>query len=179
MNGNCHFVFGAALGTALALNIPLISETLPNITATSETGTLLVLGGLFGGIFPDIDNPTSYMGKLTAPVSTAIGKIGIIFGKKGYHHRGIFHDPIVYILGLILSYLYFPPLVGFFIGCLSHLFLDMFNPSGIPFMFGLKHFRFMKIPSGSRESIIFTWFNVVLVLVLSFIVKYNFVCNFL
>lgn len=165
MNGNCHFVFGAALGTALAMNADTISSVLGNVTATPETSTLLVLGGLIGGIFPDIDNPNSYVGKLSAPVSTALGKIGkAIRAAGGKNHRGIMHDLAVYITGLILCYLHFPPLVGFFAGCLSHLFLDMFNPMGVPFLFGAFHLHLGKIPSGSKSGIIFTWVNVVMVL---------------
>ena len=131
MNINCHFVYGAAVGSMLALNIATVSNAIPNITNTPETATLFVLGGVLGGIFPDIDNPSSHMGSLSAPVSTIIGKINEKLGKVGSNHRGILHDPTVYIAGLILSYLFFTPLIGFFIGCLSHLFLDMFNPKGI------------------------------------------------
>lgn len=162
MNGNCHFVFGAALGTALAINLDSIATVLPNITNTPETCTLLVLGGLVGGIFPDIDNPVSYVGKLTAPVSTAIGGVYKAFGKTGKNHRGILHDPLVYIAGLILSYLYCTPLVGLFVGCLSHLFLDVFNPSGVPFLLGAWHLHLGRIPSGSKQSVVFTWIIVVL-----------------
>lgn len=166
MNGNCHFLFGAAVSTALVLNLERIATLLPNISPAPETATLFVFGGLIGGIFPDIDNPTSYMGKLSSPLSKAIGAVGVLSGNTGSRHRGILHDAVVYLLGLYLSYNFFTPLVGFFIGCLSHLYLDMFNPAGIPFLFGVKHLRLMKIPSGSRESVIFTWLNVVLVLVI-------------
>lgn len=168
MNGNCHFVYGASIATALCMNLNTIAEHLPNLSPTPETATLFVLGGLIGGIFPDVDNPSSYVGKLSSPISKMFGAIGVFSGKTGSRHRGILHDPIVYLIGLYLCYCHFTPLVGFFIGCLSHLFLDMFNPSGVPFLFGVKHLRLMKIPSGSRESIIFTWLNVVLTLVIGF-----------
>jgi membrane-bound metal-dependent hydrolase YbcI (DUF457 family) len=56
------------------------------------------------------------------------------------------------------------PLTGLFIGCLTHVFLDMFNPAGVPFMLGTKHLHLGKIYSGSKESVIFTWINVVLTL---------------
>ena len=69
MNGNCHFVFGASIGTMLAVNMDKIEASLPHLSNTPETATLFILGGLIGGIFPDIDNPSSYMGKLTVPVS--------------------------------------------------------------------------------------------------------------
>lgn len=171
MNGNCHFVFGAALGTALAMNVGAISSVLGNVSPTPETTTLLVLGGLIGGIFPDIDNPNSYIGKLTSPVSGIFGKLGKATGKTGKNHRGILHDPAVYIAGLILCYLYFPPLVGFFVGCLSHMFLDMFNPMGVPFLFGAAHLHLGNIPSGSKSGVVFTWTNVTFVLVVAIIVK--------
>lgn len=171
MNGNCHFMYGATIGTALVMNMDKVSEFLPCLSPSVETATLFILGGLIGGIFPDIDNPVSYVGKLTVPVSKLFGFCGKLTGKTGKNHRGIMHDPIIYLIGLYLCYFHFTPLVGFFIGCLSHLFLDMFNPSGIPFLFGIKHIRLMKIPSGSRESVIFTWLNVVLVLVIGFAVK--------
>ncbi|MCM1314834.1 MAG: metal-dependent hydrolase [Prevotella sp.] len=168
MNGNCHFVFGAALGSAFAMNTDKLEAILPNLTDSPETATLFVLGGLIGGIFPDIDNPISYIGKLTVPVSTVIGKFGELAGKTGPMHRGILHEPIVYITGLILSYLFCPSLVGLFLGCISHLYLDMFTPAGIP-IFSVKHLRLAKIKSGSQQSIIFTWLNVIAVILLGII----------
>lgn len=160
MNGNCHFIFGAALGTAFAMNTDKLETALPHLTNSPETATLFVLGGLIGGIFPDIDNPVSYIGKLTVPVSSVIGKFGELAGKTGPMHRGILHEPVVYLTGLILSYIFCPSLVGLFLGCISHLYLDMFTPAGIPVFFGVKHFRLAKIKSGSQQSVIFTWLNV-------------------
>lgn len=170
MNGNCHFVFGAALGTAFAMNMDKLEAALPNITNSPETATLFVLGGLIGGIFPDIDNPTSYIGKLTVPVSSVIGTFGELAGKTGPMHRGILHDPIVYIAGLILSYMFCPSLVGLFLGCISHLYLDMFTPAGIPVFLGLKHFRIAKIKSGSKQSVIFTWLNVCAAIIIGLLI---------
>jgi len=171
MNGNCHFIFGAAVGSALAMNLDKISTVLPNITATPETATLFVLGGLIGGIFPDIDNPSSHMGKLSAPVSTIIGKINKLLGKVGANHRGILHDPLIYLVGLVLSYFFFPALIGLFIGCISHLFLDMFNPKGIPF-FLFKKVSIANIDSGSFTSVIFTWILVFVSVAIGCIVKF-------
>lgn len=171
MNGNCHFVYGAAVGISINLALPFISEYLPEISNTPETATLMVLGGLVGGIFPDIDNPLSYVGKLTAPISTVIGKIGASVGKRGKAHRGVLHDPIVYLVGLALAYFNFTPVIGFFVGCLSHLYLDVFNPTGIPFLFGVKRLRLGKIPSGSVRSVIFTWLNVALAIAIGFMLK--------
>ena len=171
MDGNCHFIYGAAVGSALAMNLDKISTVLPNITNTPETITLFVLGGLIGGIFPDIDNPSSHMGKLSAPISTVIGTINKKLGKIGANHRGILHDPLIYLVGLVLSYFFLPALVGLFIGCLSHLFLDMFNPKGIP-VFIFKKVSIAHIDSGSSASVLFTWALVVISITLGFIFKF-------
>lgn len=171
MDGNCHFVFGASVGTAISLNLDLISAGLPNISNSAETATLFILGGIIGGIFPDIDNPVSHMGKLSIPISSMIGEISKLFGKTGKNHRGVLHDPIVYIIGIVLSYMYFSPLVGFFVGCFSHVYLDMFNPSGVPILFEQSKIRLAKISSGSKESIIFTWINVIAVIAISIFIK--------
>jgi membrane-bound metal-dependent hydrolase YbcI (DUF457 family) len=171
MNGNCHFVYGASVGTMVTMNLDKVTIVLPHITNTSETATLFILGGLIGGIFPDIDNPSSYMGKLSSPVSNIIGVINKKLGKVGANRRGILHDPLVYLVGLILSYFYVPSLLGFFIGCLSHLFLDMFNPKGIPF-FLFKKVRLGKFDSGSTKSIVFTWINVVLCIIIGCTIKF-------
>lgn len=168
MNGNCHFVYGATVGGICVANLTNISNMLPHVTNTPETATLFVLGSLLGGIFPDIDNPSSHMGRLSAPVSTVIGKINELLGKKGSNHRGILHDPITYLAGLVLAYFFFPPLIGFFIGCLSHLFLDMFNPKGIPFLF-VKKIHLGNIVSGEPASIVFTWACVFVSIVISII----------
>lgn len=171
MNGNCHFIYGATVGSMIALNMNEIANILPNINSTPETATLFVLGGLIGSIFPDIDNPSSYMGKLSAPISTVIGGINKKLGKVGANHRGILHDPIIYIIGLILAYFYFPPIIGFFIGCISHLFLDMFNPKGIPF-FIFKKVHLGNIKSGETGSIIFTWVLVFVTIIVGCLYKF-------
>ena len=172
MNGNCHFVFGATVGSMMALNNETINILLPNISNSPETATLFVLGGLIGGIFPDIDNPSSHMGQLSAPLSTIIGKINKLFGKIGSNHRGILHDPIIYIIGLILSYFFFSPLIGFFIGCLSHIFLDMFNPNGVPFLF-IHKIILVKFKSGEKGSIIFTIICIIITLFIGFFIKFR------
>ena len=174
MNGNCHFVFGASTATALALNIDKIADLITTNTGLScmevneTTVTLFVMGGLLGGIFPDIDNPNSYFGKLSAPLSTVIGKIGASFGKTGTHHRGIFHDFAIYLIAFVLCFFYFPPLLGFVVGCLSHLFLDSFNPMGIPCLFTRKGIHLGRINAGSTTAVVFSYALSVIFLVMGF-----------
>lgn len=171
MNGNCHLMFGTAVGFSIAVNLNIISEYLPNIPDTPEMQMLFVLGGMTGGILPDIDCPNSYIGKLTVPVSTLIRTVQKKSGKTDYKHRGLFHDPTVYLFGLYLSYNNYPALAGLFTGCLTHILLDLFNPAGVPFLFGTKHLRIAKFKSGSRESIVFTWIITAIVLITGFAIK--------
>ncbi len=172
MNGNCHFIFGAAVGCAFAMNIEELSAVLPNISATADGCALFILGGLIGGIFPDIDSEGSYIGRLTVPLSTVVSKIGKATGKTKSKHRGILHDPLVYLIGLVIAYLYVPSLVGCLVGCLSHLLLDIFNPAGVPLLFGIKRLSVAKIASGSKGSIIFTWVSVFIVLSVGLLIKF-------
>lgn len=177
MNGNCHFLMGVAVGSMLALNTENIATLLPNIEATNEMAVLYVEGAILGGIFPDIDNPKSFMGRLAMPFSKRIDRIGKFFGKGGKHHRGLFHDMTVYIIGLILSCIYFPALVGFFIGCLSHIYLDLFNPTGIPSLVSEKNLHLCwltgDITSGSKKAITFTYINIGIVLLIGICIRFQ------
>lgn len=163
MNGNCHFVFGASTSTALALNIDkienIIQTYLPvmSIEINETTITLFVLGGLLGSVFPDIDNPKSHFGQLTRPLSTLIGKMQEPFGKTGARHRGIFHDFTMYVIGFVLTLFFFPPLIGFFVGCLSHLFLDCFNPMGVPCLLTKRGIHLGKIYAESKTAVVFSY----------------------
>lgn len=170
MNGNCHFVFGATVGSMIALNIDSISNILPNITNTQETVVLFVMGGVLGGILPDIDNPSSHIGQLSIPISSIIGKINDLLGKKGANHRGILHDPTIYIIGVILSYIFCPAVLGILVGCLSHIFLDLFNSKGVPCLI-FKRISLANIKSGSNASIIFTWICVFINLVIGILIS--------
>lgn len=157
MNGNLHFVFAGACTSMVALNLDKITALGLNIEANAATATLIIMGGLIGGIFPDIDNPKSHMGQLSKPVSTIIGKISGFIGKKGCMHRGICHDFSLYLAGLIWSYFCFPPMMGFFLGALSHLLLDAFNPMGVPVLFGASTLHLGRIYAGSKAASLFVW----------------------
>lgn len=148
----------------VAVNLDKLTAAGLNIDNNSATVTLLIMGGLIGGIFPDIDNPKSSMGFLTKPVSTILGKFSELTGKTGVNHRGIFHDFTLYVAGLILSYLYFPPMLGFFLGGISHLILDAFNPMGVPILFGIRTLHLGKIYATSKAAIAFTWLMTFLVI---------------
>lgn len=153
MRGNYHLLFGASVGAMCVLNIEQLNVILPNISTTYEAGTLIVMGSLIGSVIPDIDNASSYIAKLTFPLGTPFSAAQKIMRKKEWEHRGIMHDGFIYLVGLVLSYFYFTPMLGFFLGALTHILLDMFNPAGIPFCFGVKHLRLAKISSGSKSAV--------------------------
>ncbi len=163
MNGNCHLIFGTAVGTAVCMGLK----------ADITECTLIMSTCIIGSVFPDIDNPNSHIGGLTVPISTVIGKVSELFGKTGSRHRGIFHDLFIYLLGFYLSFMYFRPVLGFCIGTLSHLFLDMFNPSGIPFFFGMLRIRIARIISGSTASIIISFILSVIAIGFGIYLKLN------
>lgn len=173
MNGNLHFVFAGACSSMVALNLDKITALGLNIDCNSATVTLLIMGGLIGGVFPDIDNPKSHMGQLSKPVSTVIGKISAAMGKKNEFHRGLCHDLALYTLGIILSYFYFPPLIGFFLGALSHLFLDAFNPMGVPVLLGAYILRLGRIYAKSKSATFFVWCTTLLVTAIGVGVRFN------
>lgn len=154
MNGNCHLVFGTSVGVASVLFLG----------ADQTEAVALLSSCMLGSLFPDIDNPTSHIGKLTVPVSTIIGKLSAIFGKTNANHRGIFHDMGMYLIGLFLCWMYIPALRGFFFGALSHIFLDCFNPAGVPAFFGAWHIHLGHLKSGEKESVIFTWICTIVVI---------------
>ena len=172
MNGNNHFIYAMSVTGAVALNMATVHNYLPNIPLEHYMGACLVMGGVIGGIFPDIDNPKSHFGQLSKPISTIIGKVNFKIGKTGSQHRGIFHDGSVYLMGLVLSYLYAPYLLGFFLGALSHLFLDAFNPMGIPILFGVKHIHLGKIRSDSLTARVLTWILILTTWTIGFFLKF-------
>ncbi len=145
MNGNSHFVFGAAAASSAAILIG----------ADQNTTTLLLSTALIGSIFPDIDNPQSHFGKLTKPVSTWISRFQKCAGKTGRNHRWIFHDLGLYIMAAAISLPFIPALFGFYLGLLSHFILDSLNPAGVR-LFG-KYICFSKIPSDSKLARGVTW----------------------
>lgn len=166
MRGNCHLLFGTAIGSMCALNTEYISNYFPAIENTPETMALFVLGGIVGSVLPDIDNQSSYVAKLCYPLGKPFYALQKMQNKQEWQHRGIMHDFGIYLIGLILSVNYFPCLVGLFLGLISHIFLDMFNPMGVPFLFGIKHIHLGKIKSSDDKAVKFCIMLTVIVCIL-------------
>lgn len=152
-------MFGCAVGVSASLLC----------NADANTATLLISTAMIGSIFPDIDNPTSHFGRLTKPVSDFVA----LFSGKGSHHRGILHSVAFGISGLLLSYFFFKPLIGLFIGILSHLLLDSFNPAGIPIFVGKKRLHLGKVPCESPFCTLITVLVFIIVLAVGMILRSN------
>lgn len=138
--GKTHFYTGllAGAGLACALNYPLIPTA------------VTVAAGAIGGVLPDLDHRKS-------KVTQKLGVIGF-FSSRIFHHRGLLHTPVFYIvISFILSLfvgefsLVQVLLYGLLAGELSHLLLDALTPKGIPFLWPLyrRHISLLPIPTDS------------------------------
>lgn len=107
-------------------------------------------------LLPDIESPDSFIGR-KLPLISHSNKL--VFG-----HRQVFHSLIgalaFFLISLILVKGFHLPInyaMAALIGYLSHLFLDSFNPAGVPWLWPLK-FR-LKIPvtqpGGIIEQLVF------------------------
>lgn len=120
------------------------------LTGNLETATLV--GMALGSVLPDIDSPKSLVGKYVPVIPQILP------------HRTITHSGMVCALLWMLC-----PAVGF--GAAIHLFLDMFNPEGVPIFWPIsKKFRVpivsYIIPSGglidTAIGVALVFFNVYL-----------------
>ncbi|WP_442970750.1 metal-dependent hydrolase [Romboutsia sp. CE17] len=108
-----------------------------------------------GSLFPDIDHPQSYLGKRYSLISNLI--------HKKFSHRGFTHSLLFIYLLIFLSlvfnlsirlfyhsfYAYFKIYIfsiqiGFILGCISHIFFDMFNPTGVYLLY--PHMKKYRLP---------------------------------
>lgn len=91
---------------------------------------------LLGTLLPDIDLPTSYLGKRLWFFSWPIS----FFSK----HRGVFHSPLfgglIFFLLLFLG-APFAVSLGFLCGFASHLFIDALTPAGIALLYPFFPFK--------------------------------------
>ncbi|MGP1931316.1 MAG: metal-dependent hydrolase [Arsenophonus sp. ET-YP4-MAG3] len=97
----------------------------------------LLIGTLFGALLPDIDHPSSYLGRLFRFISIPVCKL---CGRRGFTHS-LFSWFIITLLSTQFSnsYLFSDTLVkGFLLGYFSHLVGDMLTKKGIPFLWPLK-----------------------------------------
>lgn len=141
MVGKTHLYAGLCAGAGYAL-----WAQMPLVPAALAVGAAMI-----GGVLPDLDHPNSKVTKKT-------GILGFCSSRL-FKHRGVLHTPIVYITiwSLLTLFVVHNPLsraviCGLLVGELSHLFLDMLNPSGIPLFWPLTRKRISLLPilTGSK-----------------------------
>lgn len=103
---------------------------------------LFVIFVLIGNLIPDIDHSKSKIGRKVWPISLIIN---FIFG-----HRGLFHSLFfAVIISLLIKIIINDYAIPFFIGFLSHLFIDALTKQGVSFLYP---FKFLKIKGFIRTN---------------------------
>ena len=117
---------------------------------------ILLFGfAIYSSTLPDIDHPLSVPGRRHMGISEYLN--------SHFGHRGITHYPITLLLiGLLMGFIwYFIPMsewlsvgllwifIGFLVGYLSHIVLDIFNSAGIALFYPIWKRR-VKIPTGLK-----------------------------
>ena len=108
----------------------LLTEFILTSLGIEPNTTTLALSGI-GSLLPDIDTPKSALGRIF-PFSKII--------EHKYGHRQITHSWIFIVIALILFspfilFLGFLKYAGIIIGIISHIMIDMANPSGVPLFY--------------------------------------------
>lgn len=149
-----------AAATAL-LGVIVALPVLPTISLS--TVIAVVIANQFGGIVPDIDQPTAPFWR-NLPIGGAIGKI---IAKMLGGHRFLTHSILGLILVGFLSHLlltYMQPIMphiqttyvwwALMIGMLSHLIMDTFTKEGVPWLlpipvkFGFPPIKRFRVTTG-------------------------------
>ncbi len=154
------------LAAFTALSVAIVIVTPQGVTLS----TLLValFANQFGGILPDIDQPTAPFWR-NLPTGHFFGKI---FSKMSGGHRFICHSLLggalfAFVCYLVLTFL--QPIIpsvqimlvwwAFVIGLLSHLLMDMLTKEGLPLLLpfpvkiGLPPIKRLRITTGKKVEL--------------------------
>jgi inner membrane protein len=94
------------------------------LTAIAGESSQAAVACALGAAMPDIDHPQSAIGRLLFPLSMPLN--------ARFGHRGMIHAFIVWAVPLIAAIVAGSQLAAwFFIGALSHCFIDCYNVSGV------------------------------------------------
>lgn len=166
MRGKQHAALGLAYGAACG--IAFSQDDL-------RKGAIFLAACTVGSLIPDIDLPTSTVGKAFRPLS---GGIYHICGHRGFVHSLLCSVLITMLLGSLESF-FFPAygetfMYGFFSGCLLHLLQDSCTPYGVQWLWPLRHRFHLPLVWCRYESQIRYWIlTVVIFLVTTGIVFYT------
>lgn len=124
------------LATTFAVALPIMDSA----QALTVSGVALLA---IGTVFPDIDEPNSYIGHRMKGVS---GGINGLFGHRGLTHSLLGLIAISYLFYLLASWISFPvELIQWFsFGYLAHLVEDSFSRKGIAWLQPISKKRFQS-----------------------------------
>ena len=153
MTGHTHRMFGIASAGAFALCFSHAQK----ITDLIPYGIFVTTAGI-GAFLPDIDQKQSTISKQHKAVS--------FFARLFTTHRGFTHSPFALILlgaALFIACKVWFPIgtpyaLSIILGYASHIFLDFFNPKGIPLLYPIKKDKFHALgfkTGGVGDSVIF------------------------
>lgn len=108
----------------------LLTEFIFTSLGVEPNTTTLALSAI-GALLPDMDTPKSALGRIF-PFSKII--------EEKYGHRQVTHSWIFIAISLVffIPFIFFLGLLrylGIIIGIISHIMIDMANPSGVPFFY--------------------------------------------
>ncbi|WP_077624037.1 metal-dependent hydrolase [Sediminibacillus massiliensis] len=120
MTGKTHIVGGIA-ASAVVLQL------------TPHDPIMLVIGGVFGSLFPDICHSGSKIGRKAPGLSKIISSL---FGHRTITHSLLF---LILVQFLLNSFVPYPDLnKGIMVGMVSHLVLDAATKNGIKLLYPLS-----------------------------------------
>jgi inner membrane protein len=169
MLARTHIVSSAAIA------IPAFYIVAPNIESFSYYAPLLLAGVALGAMFPDIDEPQSYIGRRLLPFSTLLSLF--------IRHRTWAHSLVIWgvLFSVAVALWFFAPqiptplligLIGFFAGGFLHILGDAMTCASVPGMFyPFKKKPIWILPSFMRfrvgsplEYVYFSIFLIILIL---------------
>lgn len=135
MNYKAHMASSLALGAGMAAT---------TVAPCSFTVTY-ALGITLGSILPDIDEPTSIIGKHSFGLARII--------KRHFGHRGITHS--LFAWGLLTLVCFNQPtdfFIGISLGYLFHIIGDFFSVASVPLFLPFHKFRLRNMPFAYRAD---------------------------
>lgn len=129
--------------SAMIVAVPILGNI------EQEYAIMFLLATLIGSLFPDLDEPGSFLSRRVQIISILISLFTT--------HRGITHTiAIVLVYALVGSYFVFEydsakyVLFGFIIGNIIHLMGDMATKSGVKIFYPLTNKSFHLLPKSMR-----------------------------
>ena len=147
MTGKYHSA--CAVTTGIAASALYVLES--GLTMETSIGAAtIVIASSVAGLMPDIDLPSSTVGKVFKPIARMIKKA---FGHRTLTHSGLWLIPL---LILLFQTNWHPLLIGISIGFLSHIVSDTMTSGGIPWLYPLskKRIRLTPIDSGRHDFVL-------------------------